>query len=63
VRKPKPTKIYREEVFYSDGTPGATRQSFDEKQYLAWQEYVQRFPSKVRKARFFVGEITWTEVD
>jgi hypothetical protein len=56
ARKPKPTRIYREETIYKDGRK-TTRQTFDKKQYDAWRKLpLHDFQTSIT---FFEGEIIW----
>ena len=61
ARRARPTRIFREEVTYPtpDRRFNSTRQTFDEKQFLAWQRLSRTSQVEVR---FFVGEINWKEV-
>jgi hypothetical protein len=60
-RKPKPTRIYREEV-HGAGAFNSTRQSFDKEQFDAWKRGASDpWLNRDSQTRFFVGTIDWTE--
>ncbi len=66
-RKTKPTKVFREEIHYPEGSPNArfnsTRQTFDEGQFNDWREYAAKYDeTNERESLFFVGEIAWERV-
>lgn len=61
-RKPKPTHIYRKEVYDPENNNGNTTtqqfKPFDYEQLIKY--YKKNFPK--RKVEFFVGEIVWKKI-
>ena len=64
-RKPRPSRIFREEVTDHRERPnvrmGATRQTIDPQAFESWMELGSRRPAGV-VTRYFVGIVEWTEV-
>ena len=61
MRKTKPTHIYREETFGTNGYGNSTRQTFNKKLFDAWVD-MSKQPTFGWASRFYIGTIDWAEV-